>query len=146
MSDNPYKSPGETQSNDETAGDPLRGLAIASFIVSSLAIVASVVQVVASIVLLKMLADLDRPELEREVTSGLLTAGLWFVFGVSGIIVARGMRQRRRRWLVIAWSIAAIASCLLSPLGALVLMRLWRKDVWNSFANFSGTIESSFRI
>ena len=136
MGEDPYESPQVSEAASETPVDPLRGPALACLIVSILAICGSILALGALLVVLKMLADLDRPEverLEREVRDGFIAAAFWFAFGVSGICVAVNMRKRRRRWLVIAWSIVAIGSVMLSPLGIILLMRLWRKDVWQYF-------------
>ena len=133
MGDNPYESPQGSDPTSMTSGDPLRGPAFACLIVSILAICGSFLALGASLVFLKVLADLDRPELQREVRDGFIAAAFWFAFGVSGVFVAVNMRKRRRRWLVIAWSVVAIGTVMLSPLGIVLLMRLWRKDVWQCF-------------
>jgi hypothetical protein len=131
MDSNPYQAPSDATGAE---GDLLKGPAVAVLIVSLLAIVGSVVSFVASVMLWRVVIDLERPALERDVRDGLIASGLWFAFGVTGIIVHVALRMRRQRWLAIAWSIAAIASFFFAPLGVFLLMRLWRKDVWTSFA------------
>jgi magnesium-transporting ATPase (P-type) len=133
MDENPYESPRDAQTPRQTQIDPLRVPSLVSMIVSILAIGGGMIGFVFSIILLKMLADLDRPELAQDVVQGILSSGFWFLFGVTGVFVASSIRSRKRRWLVIGWSAAALATCLLSPLAVIILMRIWRKDVWSSF-------------
>jgi hypothetical protein len=128
---NPYQAPSDATGAE---GDLLKGPAVAVLVVSILAIAGSVIPLVASMVLWRIVIDLDRPDLERDVRDGLIASGLSFAFGVTGIIVHVALKMRRQRWLAIVWSIAAIASFILAPLGVFLLMRLWRKDVWTSFA------------
>jgi hypothetical protein len=130
MDNNPYQAPRDVTSAN---GDALKGPSIAALIISVLAIGGSAIPFVASMMLRTVLIDLDRPDLERNARDALLASALWFAFGVTGVIVHFGLRRRRQRWLAIAWSIAAIASFIFAPLGVILLMRLRRTELWNSF-------------
>jgi hypothetical protein len=131
---NPYESPQSVQAGQRPVANPLKGPAIAALIVSVLAIGGAVIGLVCSVILLMMMADLDLPQNGGDFVEGILTSAFWLTFGLAGIAVWASMRRRRRRWLIIAWSLVAICSLLLAPLGAIVLIRLRRKDVWDSFS------------
>jgi hypothetical protein len=102
-------------------------------VVSTLAIIGSLIEFGSAILLLMMVADLDDARLAKHFTRSALASGLWFVFGIVGFFVAIDLRKRRRPWLAVAWSIASIFSCVFSPVGVILLMRLRRPPIWNSF-------------
>jgi len=133
MQQNPYESPRDIKGLERVSADPLRGPSIACLIVSTLAICGSVVGFVLSLRFLMLMREFERPEFERDAFEGIWASVFWFLLGISGLVVAHSMRHRHRKWLIVVWAIVASATCVLSPLGLIVLMRLWRTDVWNSF-------------
>ena len=62
-----------------------------------------------------------------------MTMGSYWMAGLSllALVSAICIFRLRFRWLVV--SVIGIATRLPAPLAIIVLMRLWRKDVWNSF-------------
>jgi hypothetical protein len=131
---NPYESPREAISIPFS--DALRGPALACQIVSVLAIAWSLIIFGEAVLVLATTPNqgFDAEGLFDLTVGGFLPASLWLIFGIAGIVVGKSIKRRRRRSLVILWSLASILSCFFSPVGIILLMRLRRPAIWSSFA------------
>ena len=53
----------------------------------------------------------------------------------GGLVGAWAMMRRKSRWLAIGGTCLALGNGLLTPIAVITLMRLRRKEVWNSFTH-----------
>lgn len=125
MTLNPYESP--PVSSSKASPDLLKYPAIAAVITSALAIGFAILYTVGSVIVIIQVGDED---LAMMLLDELKPMTLYLLFGILGLIAARGMHQRRWRWLITIWAIWATVTCMLAPVGVIVLMRVWRKDAW----------------
>ena len=133
MVENPYKSPAEAQEVAVAHGDALRwpaigcvgsalvGIAFASY---QLAFYMSIIEIA------RRSASNQAIENANEMLYG---SYVWAGLSILAIVAAVCMLARRGRWFVLTTSVVGVAVCIPAPLAIVVLMRVWRKDVWDSF-------------
>ena len=134
---NPYQSPHDISLTEEMpltaedaeplkAHDPLAGPAV-------LCILCSLVGMMyAGLLLLVVIASFAFGRMPPSPGE----AGFAFVAFVSMSLMqfaGHAMLNRRYRLVVIFASVLGLLTCILSPLFAIILIRLSRPDVWNSF-------------
>ncbi len=70
---------------------------------------------------------------DREIWEHLSVAAVYCGLGGLSVFVSRALRRRRNRWIVVAAAVLGLVLCLPGPLAALILLRLWRRDIWTTF-------------
>jgi hypothetical protein len=137
---NPYQPPVEADRLSWPV-DPLRFPAWGIVVCSFLPLVLSLVGIVIAIRLIYLYGEFPEPtdtirKAIREAYDMLLFSPLLMVFGLLGFLCARCLLARKWRWFVVSYCVLTLlpfSGWFLAPLGIITLMRLWQKDVWNSF-------------
>ena len=133
MDENPYHPPAEASELSERQSDPLRLPAIGCIGSGMLGVVLAICQFVFSLQFLRLAKQAESLRAINEAHE--MTMGSYGMAGLSllALVSAVCIFRRRFRWLVIASGVVGIVTCIPAPLAVIVLMRLWKKDVWNSF-------------
>jgi hypothetical protein len=131
--DNPYQTPIDAVESSKREYDPLRFPAIGCLAGGLLGAIIGVAHLAFSIYLLRLMQQAENYEAVEQARK--MAIQTWWFIGLSllAIVTAVCIFWRQARWLVILSSIVGVATCLPAPLAVVVIMRLWRKDVWNSF-------------
>ena len=128
MGHNPYQPPAEAL---HLESDPLQFPAVGCMVLAMLAVVTGLRLLIIS--LLWFWLSLKTGRLQRQTLETLLAALSLFAFAGLAMVVSKSLRQRRKKWLIVAASIVGTAACIPAPVTLLILMRICRKDVWRSF-------------
>jgi hypothetical protein len=131
MSVNPYESPVDDSLSKPT--DPLRFPAIGCFVAAILGFLWSIWMLYVTATFFELARRYEAREAAAEGWDMLQSTGWLVLLCILALFVAWSMHNRRNRLLVLISSIAGIFLCLPAPLAAVILMRLRRKEVWESF-------------
>jgi hypothetical protein len=129
MNTNPYEAPSYIE---PIQVDPLRVPGIACRVIGVLGLLWAAILCVLACVEYRMVQQgeywTEYPgwELARDATT--LTSVSLLTLGAAWAI-----HTRRHRWLVIAAGCVGVLTCFGAPFAVVLLMRVWRKEVWNSF-------------
>jgi len=132
MGDNPYQSPADTQAGAGSV-DLLYWPAIGCLGISILGTLAAAAHSAFAIFLLWLAHENANDRHVGQAKEMVLESFGAVIACVVGIIAAICMFRRRARWLVLLAAAAGLVTCLPAPLAVIILMRLWRRDVWSSF-------------
>lgn len=138
MTSNPYQPPSEpsqvaSKPLREGGEDPLRGPAYGCFFAALLMIFGAVVNFGMYWPHLKHGQRIGNEQIVEAAWREVVDAVLGFTLCILAFAVAWSMLRRRNRWLVAGSSVLGLFLCLPAPLAAVVLLRLRRKEVWESF-------------
>lgn len=133
MTVNPYQAPAE-QSHEPAPADPLRLPAIGCVVSAALGFGCAAWILYIATTFFELAAKYESAGALKEAWGDVYSACFTVALCILALFVAWSMSTRRNKWIVLLSSLLGLVLCFPAPLAAIILLRLRRKDVWDSFS------------